>query len=322
MVELMETHKPDLCLQVGDLEPIREEEDLRQLHVPEKYRRIKSFPPFWAGERSIPVPTIFIGGNHEPFGQLEDHDPGRKLYPYLIPNLQYLGRWGVIELYNGITVAGLSGNFSEADYEEPSEQRRKRGDATGWKASRGNSHFRRDEVESLIKACKGKSVDVLLTHEWPAGMVSAKEAERLAALWRTPADQILTYGKAPIRELVDAIRPAYHFAGHIHFRFEGKIGQTRVVCLGIISSGEDACCLIDIPQKFEPDLELGPSPVSEIKKQFPADYDKKISKLIQMQKAGETITDQTFIDMGLNPISTAPLEFDPWDLRKRQTKYF
>lgn len=177
-------------------------------------------------------------------------------------------------------------------------------------------------MESLIKACRGRQIDILLTHEWPAGLVSATEAERLAALWRVGAEQILTYGKAPIRELVDALKPTYHFCGHIHRRFEGQIGNTKVICLGIITSGEDAACVIDVPQKFEPELGVGPSPFSEIRHKFPPDYDKRISKLIQMQKVGETITDQTFLDLGLNPISTVPLEFDPWDARKRQTKYF
>ncbi|OGH56963.1 MAG: hypothetical protein A3G34_07065 [Candidatus Lindowbacteria bacterium RIFCSPLOWO2_12_FULL_62_27] len=321
MVQLMEAHQPDLCLQVGDLEPVRDEEDLLQLQAPAKYRRVKSFPAYWSGEKEIPTPTIFVGGNHDVFGQLEDHDPGRKLYPYLIPNLQFLGRWGVITLYNGITVAGLSGNFSEADYDEPSARRRRRGDATGWRASRENSHFRRDEVQSLIKACRNRQVDIFLSHEWPAGLVSEEEAKRLASLWRVGAPQILSYGKDPIREIVDAVRPTYHFCGHNHRRFEGRIGRTRIVCLGIISSGADACCIIDVPQKYEPDPGVC-SPLATIRHKFPHDYNEKMAKIMRKFRAGEEITDQTFLDMGLNPISTAPLEFDPWNPRKRQTRFF
>ena len=321
MVKLMEAHKPGLCLQVGDLETIRDDADLEQISGPKKYRRVKSFPPFWSGEKKIPVPTLFISGNHESFGQLEEHDPERKLYPYIIPNLRYFGRWGVLDIGNGITIAGLSGNFSEVDFEESSDQRRKRGDASGWHASRGNSHFRRDEVESLIEACRGRTIDILLTHEWPAGLISAEESERLASLWKMDAAQILSYGKAPIRELLHALNPTYHFCGHIHRRYEGQIGKTKVICLGIITTGEDAGCVIEIPNKYEEDPGIH-SPLAGIRHLFSPDYDGKIAKVMRMFKSGEKITDQTFLDMGLNPISTAPLEFDPWDHRKRQTKYF
>jgi len=50
MVMYQEEQDPDLCLQVGDLEPVRDEDDLDELTGPEKYKDIKDFPPYWNGE--------------------------------------------------------------------------------------------------------------------------------------------------------------------------------------------------------------------------------------------------------------------------------
>jgi lariat debranching enzyme len=77
LVKYQKEQDPDLCLQVGDLEAVRDEDDLDELTGPEKYKEIKRFPPYWTGEKSIPVETLFIGGNHEPWSFLHRHDPTR-----------------------------------------------------------------------------------------------------------------------------------------------------------------------------------------------------------------------------------------------------
>ena len=44
---------------------MRNEQDLETMAVPPKYRHMGDFPKYYAGEAQEPVPTLFIGGNHE-----------------------------------------------------------------------------------------------------------------------------------------------------------------------------------------------------------------------------------------------------------------
>lgn len=44
---------------------IRNERDLESLNVPAKYRHMNTFHKYYSGEKAAPIPTIFIGGNHE-----------------------------------------------------------------------------------------------------------------------------------------------------------------------------------------------------------------------------------------------------------------
>lgn len=38
---------------------------MESLNVPRKYREMKSFWKYYSGQEVAPIPTIFIGGNHE-----------------------------------------------------------------------------------------------------------------------------------------------------------------------------------------------------------------------------------------------------------------
>lgn len=44
---------------------MRNEVDMESLNVPRKYREMKSFWKYYSGQEVAPIPTIFIGGNHE-----------------------------------------------------------------------------------------------------------------------------------------------------------------------------------------------------------------------------------------------------------------
>jgi len=39
--------------------------DLDVLACPAKYRHIGTFHQYYSGKKKVPVPTVFIGGNHE-----------------------------------------------------------------------------------------------------------------------------------------------------------------------------------------------------------------------------------------------------------------
>jgi len=73
--------------------------------APAKHRRLGDFNRVVAGELVLPIPMYFIGGNHEPWGWLEQHaETGFQL----CPNLHFLSRTGV-SIIGPLRVAHLSG---------------------------------------------------------------------------------------------------------------------------------------------------------------------------------------------------------------------
>ena len=69
-------HRPiDWVLQVGDFETHRDMADVASKTGPEKYRVLGQFPEL-VTRGQAPVPTLFIGGNHEAYRWLDAHDAG------------------------------------------------------------------------------------------------------------------------------------------------------------------------------------------------------------------------------------------------------
>ena len=86
--------KIDLVLCTGDFECMRNENDLKFLSCPEKYREMGNFHQYYNSKVQSPYLTIFIGGNHEASNYLEENYYGG----YVAENIYYLGRSGVIML--------------------------------------------------------------------------------------------------------------------------------------------------------------------------------------------------------------------------------
>lgn len=198
----------DLVLQVGDAQPISSDEDLRYLPVPDRYLHHGDFTQVM--DEPWPVPTLFVGGNHEPFNVLAPLPHGGDL----IPNLSYLGRWGH-RAYGNLRLGGLSGVHSPRAYDRP---------PLPWpftpEHKKDASYYRRQDVEGL--GASGQ-VDIFLIHEWPPQMEAAREA--------TWPRHWASVGAAPLGGLVSTLRPRFVFCGHMHHRAECVIGATRIVAL-------------------------------------------------------------------------------------------
>lgn len=52
-------------LLIYSLQAVRNENDLESLNVPAKFKAMNSFWKYYSGQKVAPIPTIFIGGNHE-----------------------------------------------------------------------------------------------------------------------------------------------------------------------------------------------------------------------------------------------------------------
>lgn len=55
----------DLLIICGDFQAVRNLTDLEIMSCPPKYRQLGDFHEYYSGKQVAPVPTLFIGGNHE-----------------------------------------------------------------------------------------------------------------------------------------------------------------------------------------------------------------------------------------------------------------
>lgn len=148
----------------------------------------------------LPVETYFIAGNNEDFDVIDALRHGRVRSRHVKKARLLDSR--AVEL-DGLTIAGLSGNFAPTQYDKPrsalSGDRRR--------------HFVRADVQRLKRV---GDVDVLLTHEAPHGTTVREE---------------YSVGCGPIDELLDALDPDLCLVGHHHQYTANQIGDTRVVTL-------------------------------------------------------------------------------------------
>jgi len=160
---------------------------------------------FLDGSRPIPIPTLFVRGNHEDFSLLppSGHGPVGKatgryhIYGALV-QIQVAGR--------SITIAGVGGitRHSRRYSDEMDE------------ATSPARYITRFEVEALQSLRPG-SVDILIAHDGPAGY----------ALRRAP-----DAGSRVLLGLIHHLQPKLFLHGHYHDPPDPlRIGRTLCVCL-------------------------------------------------------------------------------------------
>ena len=216
----------DFALQVGDFEPHRHEDDLRSMSAPSKYKQLGDYADFYNGRARFPCPVYFIGGNHEPYGWLEQHPDGVTLSP----NCHYLGRTASLEMKDvGLRVGGMTGIFEDEvfGYLRPSV------DLIDHISNKEFITFREDDVDAMLALPRP---DVLLLHDWPEGLSAGVTRQGSA-------------GNAYARLLVDLLEPKLVACGHMHHAYEEIIehpsgNQTSVICLGHITQRSDAIAIM------------------------------------------------------------------------------
>ena len=204
----------DAALLCGDALPIRDDLDLRYVHCPKKYRVLGDYSTFWSGSRSLPVPVMMIGGNHEPWNYLDEYPNGGEL----IKNLYFLGRVGVIETH-GLRIGGVSAIHSDEFFGQPHpvppypENIKKR-----------LAFHTEHDIERAFDLGK---LDILLLHEWPSLMRRAQDAS-WPYKWHYVGSEYLSL-------LVEHLEPRKCFCGHMHHTASITWGSTEIICLGDFS---------------------------------------------------------------------------------------
>jgi predicted phosphodiesterase len=216
----------DCVLHVGDFgvwpDPDRVDKATR------KHGGAGDFPIWFAENRSVPRPTVFIKGNHEDFVWLgEELEAGRR---EILPGLTYLPSGEVMyigESHDRIRIGGIGGCYGPSNYERRSR------DLQGW----ARRHFTHDECERL--SSQG-GVDVLLLHDAPAGVEFA---------WRRNDGSVRRRYRSDAEGLAQAVarsRPRVCFFGHHHTRLDAEIAGVRCVGLNKVAMPGNLVA-VDIP---------------------------------------------------------------------------
>jgi Calcineurin-like phosphoesterase superfamily domain len=155
--------------------------------------------------RSLARPVYWIYGNNDWPPAIADIEAGRRD----VRNLRHIKTGQALRLSVGdetLCIAGLNGAYDPL-YSEVFE--------AGSSDPAATSFFTRADVDAML-AMHGQPVDILLTHGCPAGLGFGREPDHAV-----PA----------LRQILDALRPAYMFCGHAHLFRYVRHGPTHVYAL-------------------------------------------------------------------------------------------
>ncbi|CAH0474576.1 unnamed protein product [Peronospora belbahrii] len=221
----------ELLVCCGDFECMRNMRDLETLACPPKYRALHAFYRYYNQEKLAPVLTVFVGGNHEASGYLQDLHYGG----WVAPNIFYLGAAGAINVA-GLRIAGLSGIYKHQHYtagrfESPPFDNN---------TMRSVYHVRELEVFQLshLQQVDKSPIKVFLSHDWPRGIEQYGNISQL--LRRKPFfEQEIrtnTLGSPAGEFLMYQLRPQYWFAAHLHVKFAAIVAHSDQPSNGAHSS--------------------------------------------------------------------------------------
>ena len=225
----------DLLLCCGDFQAIRNASDLQTLAVPEKYREIGTFWRYYSGQAKAPIPTIFIGGNHEASGYLQELFYGG----WVAPNIYYLGAAGVVR-FGGLRIGGLSGiykshDFAKGRYEMPPYDKG---------TLRSVYHVRNVEVYRM--KCLGtrassdetsegdnqtrRPLDIMLSHDWPRGIERHGDTASLLRKKKFFRQEVEdnTLGSPANEDVLHTTKPRWWFSAHLHVKFEATVRHSTI----------------------------------------------------------------------------------------------
>ncbi len=182
-------------VQVGDFEAIRTPSDISNVLGPKKYRNLGDFSKYHNEEKLAPVPTYFIGGNHEDYDFLDQNHPEGF---DVAPRIHYLGRSGVIEI-EGVKIGFLSGIYAPDKFDRKRKFSNKSEGIHSGKSRRKAIYFNKEDV-SRIGEC-----DVLIAHD-PPGTIQEREYN-------------------PIDEIIQKFTPKLAVFGHLHYPIESAVNN-------------------------------------------------------------------------------------------------
>ncbi|ORY97279.1 lariat debranching enzyme, C-terminal domain-domain-containing protein [Syncephalastrum racemosum] len=213
--------KVDLLLICGDFQAIRNDADLECMAVPVKYRQLGDFYKYYSGAKKAPVPTLFIGGNHEASNYLWELYHGG----WVAENIFYLGHAGVVN-FNGVRIGGLSGIYKSFDYKlgqfaMPPYQEPVRSLKSAY-------HTREYDVRKMLQV--KNPIDIFLSHDWPRGIERYGDVQTLLKkkpFFRAEVERN-DLGSPANELLLKTLMPRYWYSAHLHVHFSATVAHGPV----------------------------------------------------------------------------------------------
>ncbi|KAF3915107.1 hypothetical protein ABW20_dc0100526 [Dactylellina cionopaga] len=204
----------DLLIICGDFQAVRNSRDLLSMAVPPKYRHMGDFYKYYNGSKVAPIPTIFVGGNHEASTHLWEVNLGG----WVCPNIYYLGGTGVVNV-NGLRIAGVSGIYNDNNYKRPRFEKPPYDD----RSMRSAYHYRAHDLFKLNML--SGDIDIFISHDWPEGITKYGNEKKLLQFKQHFRAEVAAgkLGSPPLMSMLRKLRPKYWFAAHMHIKFPALV---------------------------------------------------------------------------------------------------
>lgn len=217
-------NKIDLLILLGDFQSIRGPDDFKSISIPPKYQRMGDFHKYYSGELKAPIPTIFIGGNHESMRHLMSLPYGG----YVASNIYYLGYSNVI-WYRGIRIGSLSGIWKEWDVDRP-RMNLKQLEEINWECNIKNLyHVRKTDLIPLFMI--KKPMNLMLSHDWPSDIAYYGDTKSLLKKKPFFKKDVETgnLGSPANWMLLQRIKPTWWLSAHLHVKFEAVVLHEQLI---------------------------------------------------------------------------------------------
>lgn len=217
----------DLILCTGDFQSIRNQNDLKFISVPDKYKQLGDFFEYYSGQKTAPILTLFIGGNHEASNVLNEHFNGG----FICKNIYYIGRAGVVN-YRGVKICGISGIYKKADYLKGHYER----SLVNYNEIKSVYHVREYEIAKVDNI--ESDIDIIMSHDWPTGFVDKKDIATICKIKKDWKQELINdeLGSPFSEYLLKKLQPKYWVCGHMHYRYTNTVTHstgksTKVIAL-------------------------------------------------------------------------------------------
>ncbi|KAL0485544.1 lariat debranching enzyme DBR1 [Acrasis kona] len=197
------------------------------MNVPQKYKEYKDFYKYYSGQKSAPIPTLFIGGNHEASNHLKELYYGG----YAAPNIYYLGHTGCV-WFKGLRIAGMSGIYNQANYFKTREKETLPYDNNSLRSAYHVRHYEVYKLNQLKLSTDSLPIDIFLSHDWPVSITKYGNEDRLLKYkqhFRADIEKN-QLGSPPGLFLLNQLKPKYWFSGHLHCKFAAQVDHGGETC--------------------------------------------------------------------------------------------